>query len=173
MGGSRCSKLRNYWNIFVTFLVSGIWHGANWTFIVWGCMHGICQIIEKMLGQQKCNYGWFGKTIKIVITFLFVNFAWIFFRAGAIDAEGLKTVREVLAAIGHWSIPATLLSPLAIIFLLLGFALQLLDGETPRRLWEAFNRLPPLVQGLLAAVILAIVFGLGPAGVAPFIYFQF
>ena len=37
MGGSRCSKLRNYWNIFVTFLVSGIWHGANWTFIVWGC----------------------------------------------------------------------------------------------------------------------------------------
>ena len=58
LGGSRCSKLRNYWNIFVTFLVSGIWHGANWTFIVWGCMHGICQIIEKMLGQQKCIYGW-------------------------------------------------------------------------------------------------------------------
>lgn len=80
MGGSRCSKLRNYWNIFVTFLVSGIWHGANWTFIVWGCMHGICQIIEKMLGQQKCNYGRFGKTAKIIITFLIVNFAWIFFR---------------------------------------------------------------------------------------------
>lgn len=80
MGGSRCSKLRNYWNIFVTFLVSGIWHGANWTFIVWGCLHGICQIIEKILGQQKCNYGWLGKTIKIVITFLIVNFAWIFFR---------------------------------------------------------------------------------------------
>jgi D-alanyl-lipoteichoic acid acyltransferase DltB (MBOAT superfamily) len=80
MGGSRCSKLRNYWNIFVTFLVSGIWHGANWTFIVWGCMHGICQIIEKMLDQQKCKYGRLGKTIKIVITFLIVNFAWIFFR---------------------------------------------------------------------------------------------
>ena len=38
LGGSRCSKLRNYWNIFVTFLVSGIWHGANWTFIVWGIL---------------------------------------------------------------------------------------------------------------------------------------
>ena len=59
------------------------------------------------------------------------------------------------------------------IILLLGFALQLLDGETPRRLWDAFNRLPPLVQGLLAALILTIVFGLGPAGVAPVIYFQF
>ena len=80
MGGSRCSKLRNYWNIFVTFLVSGIWHGANWTFIVWGCMHGVCQIIEKMLNIHKYNYGWFGKTIKICFTFLIVNFAWIFFR---------------------------------------------------------------------------------------------
>ena len=46
LGGSRCSKLRNYWNIFVTFLVSGIWHGANWTFIVWGILHGLLQIIE-------------------------------------------------------------------------------------------------------------------------------
>lgn len=90
MGGSRCSKLRNYWNIFVTFIVSGIWHGANWTFIVWGCIHGICQIIEKMLGQQKCNYGCIGKSVKIVITFLIVNFAWIFFRMPTLnDACGV------------------------------------------------------------------------------------
>lgn len=90
MGGSRCSRLRNYWNIFVTFLVSGIWHGANWTFIIWGCMHGVCQIVEKMVGQQKCNYGWLGKTVKIVITFLLVNFAWIFFRMPTLsDACGV------------------------------------------------------------------------------------
>jgi len=80
LGGSRCSRVRNYWNIFITFLVSGIWHGANWTFIVWGCMHGVCQIVEKMLGLQKCEYGWLGKSFKILITFLIVNFAWIFFR---------------------------------------------------------------------------------------------
>jgi D-alanyl-lipoteichoic acid acyltransferase DltB (MBOAT superfamily) len=90
LGGSRCSKLRNYWNIFVTFLVSGIWHGANWTFIVWGMWHGIAQIIEKAMGQQKCNYGWIGKTIKIGVTFLMVNFAWIFFRMPTLaDACGV------------------------------------------------------------------------------------
>lgn len=106
MGGSRCSKLRNYWNIFVTFLVSGIWHGANWTFIVWGCMHGICQIIEKMLGQQKCNYGWLGKTVKIVITFLLVNFAWIFFRMPTLgDACG------VIVRIFDPSLPMGVFSP--------------------------------------------------------------
>lgn len=90
LGGSRCSKKRNYWNIFLTFLVSGIWHGANWTFIVWGMWHGIAQIIEKAIGQQKCNYGWFGKLTKISITFLLVNFAWIFFRMPTLaDACGV------------------------------------------------------------------------------------
>ena len=80
LGGSRCSRLRNYWNILATFLVSGIWHGANWTFIVWGGIHGVCQIIEKMLGQQKCNYGWLGRSVKILFTFIIINFAWIVFR---------------------------------------------------------------------------------------------
>lgn len=81
LGGSRCSKSRTYWNILVTFLVSGIWHGANWTFVIWGCMHGIFQIIEKVLGLQKYEgNSWVVKTIRIIITFLLVNFAWIFFR---------------------------------------------------------------------------------------------
>ena len=102
LGGSRCSRLRNYWNIFVTFLVSGIWHGANWTFIVWGCMHGIFQIVEKMLGQQKCNYGRLGHSVKIVVTFLLVNFAWIFFRMPTLaDACG------VIARIFDPSLPMT------------------------------------------------------------------
>lgn len=92
LGGSRCSKIRNYWNILVTFLVSGIWHGANWTFIVWGIWHGLFQIIEKAIGQQKCEYGWLGKTVKIIITFLLVNFAWIFFRMPTLsDAAGVMS----------------------------------------------------------------------------------
>lgn len=81
MGGSRCSKIRNYWNIFVTFLVSGVWHGANWSFIVWGIIHGLVQIIEKALHLQRYD----GKnlavrSVKILGTFVVVNFAWIFFR---------------------------------------------------------------------------------------------
>lgn len=81
LGGSRCSKLRNYWNIFVTFLVSGIWHGANWTFIVWGVLHGVFQIIEKALGLQKCESkkAWVVMP-RIIITFLIVNFLWLIFR---------------------------------------------------------------------------------------------
>ena len=94
LGGSRCSRLRNYWNIFATFLVSGIWHGANWTFIAWGCIHGVCQIVEKALGQQRCNYGRLGKSIKTVVTFLLVNFAWIFFRMPTL-ADGCKLIARI------------------------------------------------------------------------------
>ncbi len=91
LGGSRCSKPRTYWNIFVTFLVSGIWHGANWTFIVWGVMHGVLQIIEKALGWQKFEgNSWAVKAVRICVTFLLVNFAWVFFRMPNIsDAVGV------------------------------------------------------------------------------------
>ena len=89
LGGSRCSKARTYWNIFVTFLVSGIWHGANWTFIVWGCMHGVFQIVEKALGWQKYEgKNWSVKAVRICLTFLLVNFAWVFFRMPDISSAG-------------------------------------------------------------------------------------
>ncbi len=117
LGGSRCSKARNYVNIFITFLVSGIWHGANWTFVVWGALHGVSQIIEKALGQQACHYRWFGKSVKIIITFLIVNFAWIFFRMPSLnDACG------VVARIFDLSIPFSVFSPggTATLYMVLG-----------------------------------------------------
>lgn len=80
LGGSRCSKFRNYINILITFLVSGLWHGANWTFVAWGGMHGLFQIVEKMLGLNKWLHTGIVKVVRISLTFLLVSFAWIFFR---------------------------------------------------------------------------------------------
>ena len=107
LGGSRCSKLRNYWNIVVTFLVSGIWHGASWTYIVWGLLHGFFQVVEKALNQQKCRYGKFGKAVKIFVTFMLVNFAWIFFRMPTLgDAWGAVCKIFNPAAWGGATIPS-------------------------------------------------------------------
>lgn len=80
LGGSRCSKLKNHWNIYVTFLVSGLWHGANWTFLFWGILHGLFQSVEKLLGLQKSEAKSGIKLFRIGVTFVLVNFAWIFFR---------------------------------------------------------------------------------------------
>lgn len=86
LGGSRTSKLKTYRNILITFIVSGIWHGANWTFIIWGAFHGIIQIIEKALSIQKETHkNKLIAIIRIIITFLLVNFAWIIFRIPSID----------------------------------------------------------------------------------------
>ena len=94
LGGSRCSKLKNYWNILVTFLVSGIWHGANWTFIVWGLIHGFVQIIEKALGLNKKESKGVVRFIRIICTFVLVTIAWVFFR--------MPTIGDAVQIIGHW-----------------------------------------------------------------------
>lgn len=94
LGGNRCSKIRNYWNIFVTFLVSGIWHGANWTFIIWGVIHGIAQIIEKALGLNKKDSRGVVKLVRIVGTFIIVSVAWVFFR--------MPTISDAVHIIKHW-----------------------------------------------------------------------
>ena len=123
LGGNRCSKVRNYWNIFVTFLVSGIWHGANWTFIVWGCLHGLLQIVEKALGWQKYEGNKsFVKAIRVLITFLLVNFAWIFFRMPNIsDAFGM--IGQMFTNIGvpnlsDFGMKATIMSAIGLFILI-------------------------------------------------------
>ena len=177
LGGSRCAKWKIHRNLILTMLLGGLWHGAGWSYILWGAIHGLGQSLERPFNKKRPA----GAPpppravtfLRGLLTFHVVAFAWIFFRAGAADAAGLTTVGNLLAAFGRWNLPATLLSPTALVLLALGFALQALDGETPRRLWNAFGRLHPLAQGLVAALLLTLVLGLGPAGVAPFIYFQF
>lgn len=91
LGGNRCSKVCQYRNIMVTFLVSGIWHGANWTFILWGLVHGALQCVEKMLGvDPKGRYAHSSilsrlKPIRILVTFMLVNLAWILFRLPSVE----------------------------------------------------------------------------------------
>lgn len=90
LGGSLKGPLRAYWNIFLVFLVSGLWHGAGWTFLIWGALHGLAQITERALRSNRAQLP---KAVQWALTFLFVNFAWVFFRAPDLSAAG-----ELLAA---------------------------------------------------------------------------
>ena len=173
MGGSRCSKLRNYWNIFVTFLVSGIWHGANWTFIVWGCMHGVCQIIEKILGQQRCEYVRLGKVVKIFITFIIVNFAWIFFRMPTLtDACG------VIARIFDFSLPMNIFfdSNVNMLLIIMGptilFIKDYFDEYHSNRL-VLFNNQSSFIRWSAYIVVFVMIMLTGVFGADQFIYVSF
>lgn len=93
LGGNRVTKQRKYINLMIVFLVSGLWHGANWTFILWGALHGIFQIlgselkvlkekIVKLFKISEESYSY--KIFQVFITFFLVNFAWIFFRVNSL-----------------------------------------------------------------------------------------
>lgn len=172
MGGNRCSKAKNYWNIFVTFLVSGIWHGANWTFIVWGCMHGVLQIIEKALGWQKYEGNNRAvKVVRIVVTFLLVNFAWIFFRMPDITSVGI-VVGKIFTSIGTPNLSG--LDIFSKLILFIGIAIlvfkDLKDEFLP-------NRLTFLRRGLfrwsIYIVLFAMILALGVLDSGQFIYVNF
>lgn len=80
LGGSRVGKVRHCFNLMVTFLVSGLWHGASLTYIVWGAIHGLYQVIEALLFKKKKRRGFFS----LFFTFTAVCLAWVFFRAGSL-----------------------------------------------------------------------------------------
>jgi D-alanyl-lipoteichoic acid acyltransferase DltB (MBOAT superfamily) len=106
LGGSRCSKIKKYRNILITFLASGLWHGASWNFFIWGAWHGILQITGEAAKplKQKCvsklNINLDGtmiKTGKIIMTFIMVDIGWIFFRA-----KNLATAIGIISKIASW-----------------------------------------------------------------------
>ena len=175
LGGSRCSKIRNYWNIFVTFLVSGIWHGANWTFIVWGIWHGVAQIMEKAIGQQNCSYGRIGRFIKIVITFLIVNFAWIFFRMPT-----LSDAVRVIVRIFDTSLPLTIFigndGKTGLVLYVIGigmlFIKDFMDEYYPNRLL-LFDSQKRLVRWCSYIIVMTIILLAGVFGADQFIYVNF
>lgn len=110
LGGNRCSRTRKYFNILVTFLVSGLWHGASWNYVAWGGIHGIYQIVgdilkpvkEKVNNKLKVDRSAFSfKFGRVIVTFLLTSFAWIFFRAGSIG-QGIECVKILFTKINPW-----------------------------------------------------------------------
>ncbi len=80
LGGNRVNKFRHCINLLITFIISGLWHGANWTFVIWGFIHGLAQVIENFLTRPK-NLSGIKWLVRVIITFIFVSLAWVFFRA--------------------------------------------------------------------------------------------
>jgi len=106
LGGSRCSRARNYWNIMVTFVVSGLWHGANWTFVVWGSIHGVFQVIEKHFGMNSFKSKGRIKFCRIIYTFLLFNFSMIFFYMPSISDAFLvytKIFTDFSGSVSPWA----------------------------------------------------------------------
>lgn len=174
LGGSKVSKGRNYLNLFLTFFISGIWHGANFTFMVWGALHGVFLIVEKFLGFTKEKVSARLNSIrlfKIIITFLLVNLSWVFFRANNIQ-DAWTIIYKILTSFGdstfiNWEVFFAASISLSVLFLK-EFSDEFLPGN-----FSLLENRNYFVRIAAIAALLSIIILLGVFDTGQFIYFQF
>jgi alginate O-acetyltransferase complex protein AlgI len=167
LGGSRKGRLTTYRNLLLTMLLGGLWHGAAWTFVIWGLIHGIGLAVERALGVRPVTRTaqWVGR----VLTFHIVCFAWIFFRADSV-ARAWQMLERLFTA---WGQPSPLVTTSVVLAIVVGIGAQYVRPSALAAVLRGFQRLPVLAQAATVAVVLMVVNTLGPEGVAPFIYFRF
>lgn len=183
LGGQRTTRWRWQYNLILTFLLSGLWHGANWTFVTWGVLHGCYLVAENLSGsfQARLADHWFvgehtliNRALRVGITMSMICFAWIFFRANSMaDAWSvigkMFLIRPDDLGISVIGVPAFLR---AMLLLLVLFIVDMTERKTSIQL--VVTRLPLVVRwlvytGIFWAIALAGVFGVRQE----FIYFQF
>jgi alginate O-acetyltransferase complex protein AlgI len=171
LGGNRVGEWQSYFNQFFVFMISGLWHGAKWTFVVWGTLHGLYLILarvrNKMFPQFSLPDNSFGKAINLIFTFILVMFTWVFFRA--VDLKQAIIVLRKIATVSFGDRFYTPFSRNEMILCLIVIGIMLvkekfffyINTEKNRRFWVLFPVL----------VFLTYLFGVFNSN--QFIYFQF
>lgn len=186
LGGSRCKRMRKYVNLMITFFVSGLWHGASFTFIVWGLLHGIYQCVAdlvKPLTDKMSGFGRAFKAVRIVVTFCLVSFAWMFFRANSLsDAKYIVMNMFIGDNFYGQLLQMGFLSVQAIVFAVLIIGLTIVYDVYSERLSARgsdviteFGRLPKAVRYAVYVVlgVLVVVLRSHVGAGAEFIYLKF
>jgi D-alanyl-lipoteichoic acid acyltransferase DltB (MBOAT superfamily) len=171
LGGSRAGRFNTYRNLFIVMLLGGLWHGAGLQFIVWGALHGIGLAIERALGFDEVhpNAALPVRILRWAATFAFVIVAWVFFRSPSLEAA-----MGYFRSFGEASADTpTVLTAFTFGLIVMGMVIHFLPYDPVRRLGTWLGTLNPAGQSAVAAIGIAAVTVMSPAGIAPFIYFQF
>jgi len=167
LGGGRKGLISSCINVFITMVLGGLWHGAAWTFLAWGTLHGGVQVIERLfraaLGDRKV----IPTVVGVLVTFHIVCLGWILFRA-----ENFDLAMAMLQGLGRIA-PVAVLTPLLLTLIVGGLAMHWLPPRAIEGLAERLKTAPSLTLGLLIGAAFLLIEAVRPDGVAPFIYFQF
>ncbi|MDI6786481.1 MAG: MBOAT family O-acyltransferase [bacterium] len=181
MGGNRKGEYRTDLNLMITMLLGGLWHGANWTFIIWGALHGTYLIFSKMtLGYRDKLVERFNinrtivKIYRVFLTFHLVAFSWIFFRANSIS-DAFYIVTEIVQGVLKPSVLAIGIGkiPLGIPFLLIAFLLIVQLIQRKQDLWQFLDKKPIFLRWSFYYLLIFGIILLGVDESIKFIYFQF
>lgn len=180
LGGNRVSIPRWYFNLLLVFVISGLWHGANWTYIIWGALNGFYLIfaivtqearrkINREMGIEKLPK--LNHLLQVLITFMLSCFAWIFFRANNVS-DAFSIIKKIFAFKGsiYYEDPSIMIYSYSCILLLLliEFKKEFYKGE-----FSFFNNKSWVVRVLSIASLILIILLIGVFDGGQFIYFQF
>jgi len=155
-------------NLMITMLLGGLWHGAAWTFVLWGLLHGLLLVAEHhLVGRRETAAGW-GRAAAVAVTFHCVCLTWVFFRS-----PDLAHAVEFLAGLARFDRPSEVATPMLLALLAGGLAAHFLPRDRLERIEDWVVRLPRTAQAAALGAAIVVIDRLGPDGVAPFIYFQF
>ncbi len=176
LGGNRKGKFRTDVNLFITMLLGGLWHGADLRFIIWGGLHGLGLIADriwKSLTGNAARSGRIGTAIKVFITFQFVNFCWIFFRAPDIESVGIM-IRQIFTGFSPGTY-LTVLPAYGSVFLLIlaGYLIHFLPETVKESVRGLFINIPAAVRMAVVMLVAVLLFQMRSPEVTPFIYFRF
>jgi alginate O-acetyltransferase complex protein AlgI len=176
LGGNRGGEQATYRNLMITMLLGGLWHGAAWTFVAWGAIHGCALTFEQYRQNRRAAKGLpappdtVGRRIlHRIVTFHIVCLGWVFFRAETFHVAWVILTRLFVG----WGQPAPLITGGVVLAIAFGIGMQYVPANVIERAQIAFSRLSPVQMGLAMALALVVIDALGPQGVAPFIYFAF
>lgn len=175
LGGNRKGKFRTYVNLFLTMLLGGLWHGASWKFIIWGVLHGLALVVERLVNSVvKLPKNIFTWIISVILTFHFVVFCWIFFRAKdfATAFELIDKIRELQFRPNEWWVILQGYENVFIV-MLIGYIWHFLPSKWIGGLRWTFDKMPIVVKALILALTFWLVYATSTSGPQPFIYFQF
>jgi D-alanyl-lipoteichoic acid acyltransferase DltB (MBOAT superfamily) len=170
LGGSRKGKIRNAFSLMVTMLLGGLWHGANWTFVVWGGIHGAALALQRLLPSPKAALKGVAGFLAIVLTFHFMAYGFLVFRANTMGHAAELTQRIFSDFVSRPSDIYPFIQLLVLISLPL--ALEIAQYRRGGDL-DLFWRWPRPVQGLCVVLCMLCIVVLGSTYGQQFIYFQF
>lgn len=161
---------RIYFAVFCTMFLCGIWHGAAWTFALWGTMHGVWLMAERIVGYgQGVVQSWIPWLIGVFVTFNMVSLSRIFFRSEDFFIVDLYWTSLVT----NWAMPIELTTPFVVGMVVLGMSFHFLPSRTVEFAEGTLTRLAWPLIGLLFGLSLVAIDAVGPGTVTPFIYYQF
>jgi D-alanyl-lipoteichoic acid acyltransferase DltB (MBOAT superfamily) len=167
LGGSRGGLARTCVNVMITMLLGGLWHGAAWTFVAWGALHGAALAVERVWTALRPGARPLPRWAGVLITFHLVCLAWILFRS-----ESFGAALTYLQGFARWG-GVEVATPLAVTLIGLGLLLHALPPRAIEGAAAQLRRLPSPAAGLAVGLVILIVEAMRDPGVAPFIYYQF